>query len=213
MATVALVQGLVLWLSPSLLSKEEKCKRSQKFATENGFPVLDNVLLPKTKGFWACLDTLRGSLDAVYDLTIAYKNNCPNFLDNVFGVDPSEVHIHIQRIPLSKIPESEDGAAAWLLDAFERKDQLLTDFSACGHFPDEGTEGELSTINCILNYFVVLAVTMLFIYLAFVSIWVRIYVVLSCAYLALATYFNFRPSPILGIVKAVLYRERSKKLM
>lgn len=192
---------------------EEKCKRSQKFAAENGFPVLNNVLLPKTKGFWACLDTLRSSLDAVYDVTIAYKNNCPNFLDNVFGVDPSEVHIHIQRIPVSRIPESEDGAAAWLLDAFERKDQLLTDFSVCGHFPDEGTEGELSTIKCIVNYFVVLAVTMLFMYLAFVCIWVRIYVVLSCAYLASATYFNFRPSPILGIVKAMLYRERSKKLM
>ncbi|GAY41643.1 hypothetical protein CUMW_061030, partial [Citrus unshiu] len=41
-----------------------KCIRSQKYAAENGLPILKNVLLPKTKGFCACLEDLRGSLDA-----------------------------------------------------------------------------------------------------------------------------------------------------
>uniref|UniRef100_M1BER4 1-acyl-sn-glycerol-3-phosphate acyltransferase 4 n=1 Tax=Solanum tuberosum TaxID=4113 RepID=M1BER4_SOLTU len=43
---------------------DEKCKASQKFASQNGLPVLKNVLLPKTKGFYACLEILRSSLDA-----------------------------------------------------------------------------------------------------------------------------------------------------
>lgn len=46
------------------LCREQKCIRSQKYASENGLPVLKNVLLPKTKGFCACLEELRGSLDA-----------------------------------------------------------------------------------------------------------------------------------------------------
>nr|DAD40634.1 TPA_asm: hypothetical protein HUJ06_014957 [Nelumbo nucifera] len=46
------------------LYREEKCIRSQKFAAENGLPILKNVLLPKTRGFCACLEALRGSLDA-----------------------------------------------------------------------------------------------------------------------------------------------------
>ncbi|KAL0376131.1 UNVERIFIED_CONTAM: putative 1-acyl-sn-glycerol-3-phosphate acyltransferase 5 [Sesamum calycinum] len=71
---------------------EQKCLRSQKYASENGLPHLKNVLLPKTKGFYACLEHLRGSLDAVYDITIGYQHRCPSFLDNAFGVDPSEVH-------------------------------------------------------------------------------------------------------------------------
>jgi len=47
-----------------LLRSDQKSKNSQKFAAENGLPVLKNVLLPKTKGFHACLEALRGSLDA-----------------------------------------------------------------------------------------------------------------------------------------------------
>ncbi|KAL2927492.1 putative 1-acyl-sn-glycerol-3-phosphate acyltransferase 4 [Bienertia sinuspersici] len=70
---------------------EQKCIRSQKYAADHGLPVLKNVLLPKTKGFFACLEELRNSLDAVYDVTIGYKPRCPFFMDNVLGVNPSEV--------------------------------------------------------------------------------------------------------------------------
>ena len=48
----------------SVLCSEQKCVRSKKYAAENGLPVLNNVLLPKAKGFCACLEDLRGSLDA-----------------------------------------------------------------------------------------------------------------------------------------------------
>ncbi|KAG7977866.1 hypothetical protein I3843_05G053700 [Carya illinoinensis] len=43
---------------------EQKCIRNQKYAAENGLPILKNVLLPKTKGFCACLEELRDCLDA-----------------------------------------------------------------------------------------------------------------------------------------------------
>ncbi|CAF1705046.1 unnamed protein product, partial [Brassica oleracea var. botrytis] len=56
-----------------------------------------------TKGFVSCLQELSCSLDAqtlsqlfllgVYD---GYKSRCPYFLDNVHGIEPSEVHFHIQ---------------------------------------------------------------------------------------------------------------------
>ncbi|KAF9609790.1 hypothetical protein IFM89_018587 [Coptis chinensis] len=123
---------------------EQKCLQSQKFATENGLPVLQNVLLPKTKGFFACLEVLRDSLDAVYDVTIAYKHRCPTFTDNLFGVDPSEVHIYVRCVTLNKIPTNEDEAATWLMEAFQLKDQLLSNFKINGYFPNQGTEGNLS---------------------------------------------------------------------
>lgn len=49
---------LYFWFS------EEKRNRSQKFAADVGLPVLSNVLLPKTRGFCLCLETLRNTLDA-----------------------------------------------------------------------------------------------------------------------------------------------------
>ncbi|PNX55028.1 putative 1-acyl-sn-glycerol-3-phosphate acyltransferase 4, partial [Trifolium pratense] len=86
----------------------------------------------------------------VYDVTIAYKNQCPSFLDNVFGLDPSEVHLHIRRIPIEEIPISETKAASWLMDAFQIKDQLLSDFKVQGHFPNQLNEEKISTFNSIL---------------------------------------------------------------
>ncbi|XP_021745298.1 probable 1-acyl-sn-glycerol-3-phosphate acyltransferase 5 [Chenopodium quinoa] len=190
---------------------EQKCTSSQNFAAENGLPVLKNVLLPKTKGFCACLDTLRSSLDAVYDVTIAYKNSCPDLMDNVFGVDPSEVHINIRRIPLKQIPVPEEEASAWLMDAFRRKDQLLTYFNTKGHFPNQRTEAELSTAKCLINCTLVIALTGIFTYFAFVSMWVRVYIALSCVYLSSVTYFNFRPLPLLDFIKPRLCRDNFKK--
>lgn len=175
---------------------DQKCTRSQKYAAENSLPVLKHVLLPKTKGFSACVNALRSSLDAVYDITIGYKHRCPTFMDNVFGVDPSEVHIHIQRFPLDEIPLSEKDTAAWLIDRFRFKDQLLSHFIGEGSFPHKVREEDLSTLTCVVNLVAVLAFTCTCTYLTlFSSIWFRIYVASSCAYLASATYFNYRPTP------------------
>ncbi|OIT31547.1 PREDICTED: probable 1-acyl-sn-glycerol-3-phosphate acyltransferase 4 [Nicotiana attenuata] len=185
---------------------EQKCKRSQEFATNKGLPVLKNVLLPKTKGFYACLEILRSSLDAVYDVTIAYKNQCPTFLDNAFGVDPSEVHIHVRRIPFDKIPASEKEASEWLVETFQFKDKLLSDFIANGHFPSEGTEKELSTAKCLVNLIIVMTLTGIFMFFTYSFIWGKFYVGFSCIYLASAAYFNFRPYPIFGSVNERLKR-------
>lgn len=70
------------------LTSEQKCIRSQKYAAENGLPILKNVLLPKQKGFCACLEDLRGSLDAglfyfcsllLNDISLHMFCNCDTF--------------------------------------------------------------------------------------------------------------------------------------
>lgn len=180
---------------------EQKCLRSQKYAAEHGLPILKNVLLPKTKGFCACLQQLRGSLNAVYDVTIGYKYRCPSFLDNVFGVDPSEVHLHICRIPLDSIPVSEDEISLWLVKRFQLKDRLLSNFQTQGQFPDQATERDLSAVKSILNCMTIVTLTGTCMYYSFSSLWFKLYVSLVCAYLVPATYFNIRPQPILSFLK------------
>lgn len=118
-------------------------------------------------------------------------------MDNAYGIDPSEVHIHVERISLSDIPSSEDEVSAWLMRRFSLKDQMLSDFYAQGCFPREGTEVGLSTVKCILNFIFVMILTATCMYLLFFSsIWFKVYVYLVCAYMASATYFDIRPSPI-----------------
>lgn len=135
---------------------------------------------------------------AVYDITIGYCHNCPSFLDNAFGVDPSEVHIHVRRISLSEIPTSEDQTSSWLMSTFSLKDQMLSGFYTDGRFPDERTEPDLSMVKCVMNFIFVMILTGICIFLTlFSSVWFRIYVSLVCAYMVSATYFDIRPSPII----------------
>ncbi|XP_010521076.1 PREDICTED: probable 1-acyl-sn-glycerol-3-phosphate acyltransferase 5 [Tarenaya hassleriana] len=190
---------------------EAKCERSRKFAAENGFPVLNNVLLPKTKGFISCLTELRSSLDAVYDVTIGYKTRCPSFLDNVYGVEPSEVHIHIRRIIPNHIPTEEKGISAWLIEAFEFKDRLLGEFYSKGNFPNEGgTETDLSSDRNLMNCLAVIIFTVTCTYLTlFGSVWFKIYVSLVCAYMTSATRFDLRPLPLVEAVKTMFRIRKS----
>lgn len=179
---------------------EKKCIRSQKIAAEKGLAVLKHVLLPKTKGFFACLHELKDSLDAVYDITIGYKPMRPSFIDNVLGVAPSEVHIHIHRVSINKISIiSEADIDTWLMNKFTLKDKLLSDFHLQGHFPGEETERGLSSIKCFINFVCVISLTGICIFVTFFSSsWFKIYVSLACVYLGSATYFDFRPSPLLA---------------
>lgn len=185
---------------------EEKCIRSQKYAAENGLPILKSVLLPKSKGFCACLEGLRGSLDAVYDVTIGYKHRCPSFMDNVFGIAPSEVHIHIRRITLENIPTSEEKLTTWLMETFRFKDELLSHFYSEGKFPHQVTEPDLSIMKCLINAIAVLILTCTLIFYTFFSpsIWFKLYLAFACAYLIPATYFNIRPTSF-----ASWYHEKS----
>lgn len=141
--------------------------------------------------------------NAVYDLTIAYKPRCPSFMDNVFGTDPSEVHIHVRRVPVIEIPANEEESSAWLVDSFQLKDKLLSDFNAQGQFPNQRREEEeLSILKCIATFAVVISLTSLFIYLTLYShSFFKVYVGLSFTYLSFATYYKFRPSPSIGCCK------------
>ncbi|CAM6094982.1 unnamed protein product [Calypogeia fissa] len=131
---------------------EQKLIKGNNYAKELGLPgTLRHVLLPRTRGFVACVPIVHRSLDAVYDLTIAYKYRCPLFIDNLFGIDPAEVHINIQRIPMEELPTSEEEASSWLYDRFYQKDQLLTEFDKDQCFPDRIDEGELDTRAFLLR--------------------------------------------------------------
>lgn len=53
--------------------KPAAIESSQKFAESRQLTVLNNVLTPKSRGLLLALDQLRYSLDAIYDVTIAYE--------------------------------------------------------------------------------------------------------------------------------------------
>jgi len=118
--------------------------KSNQFAKIEGRPQLKNLLLPRTKGFNACLESLRESNPFIYDVTMAYRGydgrtpmalnlSWPSFWDIIRGQLPSEVHFRIKRYSLGEVL----GDSQWLDKQWKEKDRLLTHFAKYQQFPVE----------------------------------------------------------------------------
>eukprot|EP00048_Salpingoeca_helianthica_P018070 m.240550 g.240550 ORF g.240550 m.240550 type:complete len:388 (+) comp23471_c0_seq1:140-1303(+) len=104
---------------------------SRAFAQLQGLPPLAHVLVPRTKGLGLCIETLRGSVAAVYDVTVAYERHsrgghapAPSMADLMAGDCPT-VHVYVQRHSLASLPQGRVGLSRWLHHRFAVKDRLL----------------------------------------------------------------------------------------
>lgn len=95
--------------------------------------MLKHLLLPRFKGFVATVSGLQDSeVKAVCDVTFCYYHRTfgpamkPSFLQIFTGrLDDFSLHIHVARIPLSDLPQGEEGLKKWIFDRFIWKDRLI----------------------------------------------------------------------------------------
>lgn len=118
-------------------SKQKELERSKEFARSNGLTVCDEVLTPRSKAVYLSLRSLSSHLDAVYDFTIGFSSTvpklgaasqtrvgAPGMLD--YFARPTDIHVHIRRIPISEIPDAnlgEEVIRKWLHERFVEKEQ------------------------------------------------------------------------------------------
>lgn len=121
----------------------KKLAEAQAYAKERGLPVLEHVLLPRTKGFVFSVLGLRQHLDVVYDLTLGYETEPPPTLLDCFAGTVRKVDIHVRRWPIAELPEGDDALAAWATARYEEKDALLAHYKQHGAFPGERRAGDI----------------------------------------------------------------------
>ncbi|KAG0262981.1 hypothetical protein BG011_009479 [Mortierella polycephala] len=111
-----------------------KLAASQKFMLGRGLPLLSNVLMPRTKGFIACVNKFRGShVKCVYDFTFAYYHKTKGF-----GVPPNLVrvhtgqlspeykfHVHVKRYLIEDLPTDDEKLSEWVVQKYVEKDAFL----------------------------------------------------------------------------------------
>uniref|UniRef100_H2UM68 1-acylglycerol-3-phosphate O-acyltransferase 5 (lysophosphatidic acid acyltransferase, epsilon) n=1 Tax=Takifugu rubripes TaxID=31033 RepID=H2UM68_TAKRU len=131
---------------------------SQAFAAKEGLAVLNHTLTPRMKAAHVAIESMKGHLDAVYDITVAYEGtmdasgqrraapSMPEFLCK----ECPRVHIHFERVDIKEIPAEPLFFRRWLHERFEIKDRLLMNFyeskdsdKLC-KFPGEGKASSLS---------------------------------------------------------------------
>jgi len=112
----------------------EKIKASQEFSKKKGYPILENVLIPRTRGFIATLNTFRDDkIKYIYDLTLVYGHE-----KRGYGVYPSiprifmgrvdngyRFHVHVRRIPVSSIPTEDEEITKWAVQLYKEKNDFL----------------------------------------------------------------------------------------
>lgn len=111
----------------------QKLLSSQLFSKKHGLPQNRYVLTPRTKGFVASVQGLRGHITAVYDITIGFPNRAPSLLEVVTG-KVENVYVHVRRFEISSLPASDAELSQWLHRVFLEKDQMLAHFHAHGQF-------------------------------------------------------------------------------
>ncbi|KAI5838899.1 acyltransferase-domain-containing protein [Morchella snyderi] len=125
---------------------------SAKYAEKAGLEDLRHLLLPRATGLRFCLENLMGSVEWVYDCTVAYEG-IPRgkFGQDYFtlsstyfqGRPPKSVNMHWRRFAVSSIPISDPHLfELWIRQRWIEKDHLLEHYMLNGRFPeDDGRSG------------------------------------------------------------------------
>ncbi|KAI9823800.1 MAG: hypothetical protein M1826_007621 [Phylliscum demangeonii] len=118
---------------------------SARWAEKQGFPDLKHQLHPRSTGLLCCLQELKGTVDWVYDCTVAYEGIPPGeYGQDIFtlrtsfieGMPPKSVNMYWRRFRVSSIPlDDAKDFERWLHDRWVEKDRLLERYMQTGCFP------------------------------------------------------------------------------
>eukprot|EP00300_Choanocystis_sp_HF-7_P030782 c39733_g1_i1.p1 GENE.c39733_g1_i1~~c39733_g1_i1.p1 ORF type:complete len:349 (-),score=68.55 c39733_g1_i1:12-1058(-) len=162
----------------------EALDSSRAFATKSGRPQLKNVMLPRERGFTACVDAFKDCDMNVYDMTIGYtgysgevptyamgygRNHdvaIPNGEKLLNGHPVGDVHIHIKKTHIKSVSSDR---VKWIDEQWAAKDALLSHFADHGCFPDsnQGTQTihqPKGSLGGVLIFLILLAVEALIVH-------------------------------------------------
>ncbi|KAK5958470.1 hypothetical protein OHC33_000313 [Knufia fluminis] len=120
-------------------------QKSAQWATKNNMKDMRHCLLPRSTGLRFCLQELKGTVDYLYDCTIAYEG-VPRgaFAQDIFtlktgyleGRPPKSVSMYWRRFAIKDIPlNNEKAFELWLLARWREKDLLIENYLIHGRFP------------------------------------------------------------------------------
>nr|XP_023648697.1 1-acyl-sn-glycerol-3-phosphate acyltransferase gamma [Paramormyrops kingsleyae]XP_023648698.1 1-acyl-sn-glycerol-3-phosphate acyltransferase gamma [Paramormyrops kingsleyae]XP_023648699.1 1-acyl-sn-glycerol-3-phosphate acyltransferase gamma [Paramormyrops kingsleyae]XP_023648700.1 1-acyl-sn-glycerol-3-phosphate acyltransferase gamma [Paramormyrops kingsleyae]XP_023648702.1 1-acyl-sn-glycerol-3-phosphate acyltransferase gamma [Paramormyrops kingsleyae] len=114
---------------------EKKHQISMQVAESKGLPKLKYHLLPRTKGFTTTLQCLKGTVSAVYDVTLNFKDKKNPTLLGIINGEQYKADMSLRRFPVEEIPEDEQECSTWLHTLYQEKDALQEQYIKEGIFP------------------------------------------------------------------------------
>ncbi|KAL1489346.1 hypothetical protein ABEB36_014259 [Hypothenemus hampei] len=135
-------------------------EKSDRYAKNKGLSQYKNVLHPRTTGFAYLADEMRKNqcLDAVYDLTLIYPDECPQNEEELFvkGKFPGKVVAHLVKYPIAVLPEGQENLKIFLENLWKYKERYITEFRQRDptHFQSKllSKEGSLTITRAYLTH-------------------------------------------------------------
>jgi len=154
----------------------DKKALSLEYAKKNDLPSFQHVLVPRFKGFFACVSLLHSRLSFIYNATIIYEGGTDEHgvsrmnLSKVFFLQrivPEHLrnqhhrypiaHVILEKIPIAQVPNEEEPCRDLLLSLFEKKEKLILSFKETGSIGSQTL-----SVNLQLSMFQVLQGTIVF---------------------------------------------------
>ncbi|KAI0017850.1 acyltransferase-domain-containing protein [Xylariomycetidae sp. FL0641] len=144
---------LLLFPEGTNLSNNGRVK-SAKWAAKTGLKDPEHLMLPRSTGMFFCLNELKGTVEYVYDCTVAYEG-VPrgDYGESYFtlsstyfeGRPPKSVNFYWRRFALADMPlDNQQEFDAWLRERWYEKDALMEQYMSTGRFPgnNAGSQGQ-----------------------------------------------------------------------
>ncbi|KAF8857606.1 acyltransferase-domain-containing protein [Acephala macrosclerotiorum] len=120
-------------------------KKSAQWAEKVGIKDMEHVLLPRSTGMFFCLNELKGTVDYIYDCTLAYEG-VPRgeFGQDLFtlrsmylqGRPPPSVSMYWRRFAIADIPlDDHITFELWLRERWYEKDAYIEQYLTTGRLP------------------------------------------------------------------------------
>ncbi|KAK5945387.1 hypothetical protein PMZ80_002592 [Knufia obscura] len=127
-------------------------KKSVAWSQKSGIPDMKHQLLPRATGMHFCLQELKGTVDWVYDCTVAYEGVPLNgYAQDYFslrstflqGRPPKSVNFHWRRFALADIPLDDlKDFEKWIEARWREKDEMLEQYKTTGRFPADNEDDD-----------------------------------------------------------------------
>ncbi|KAI1204569.1 acyltransferase-domain-containing protein [Annulohypoxylon truncatum] len=147
---------LLLFPEGTNLSSNGRVK-SAKWAEKSGLRDTEHMMLPRSTGMFFCLNELKGTVDYVYDCTVAYEGVPRGRYGEDFftlsstyfqGRPPKSVNFYWRRFALADMPlDDQEEFDKWLRERWYEKDAVLEQYVSTGRFPANGAgiKGHIET--------------------------------------------------------------------
>jgi len=152
-------EGNIIIFPEGTRFEPKKFKEGQEFSIENGLPVYNNLLVPKTKGLWMLYNYLKetNKLGDIYDISVIIQNFLGKqaYMNELFLKPMGNTFLITRKLTITSNLSDMVDFKMWFLKEWKEKDKLINIYQTIAYLKMESINHK-STLFLNLLFFVLI---------------------------------------------------------